>query len=97
MADGTIPPLQNPAYAGGGGPGPARGELDQRIMDLLGGRGAAGLPENVAPPQAQPAQAQQRPQMRSMDWRLRAAELMRREMVNRSGEESQPAWMRQRS
>ena len=94
-----MPQFQNPAYAGGGGPGPgpARGELDQKIMDLLSGRGAAGLPENAAQPQAQPAQAQQAPPMRSMNWRLRAAELMRRQMADQSNAENQPAWMRQRS
>jgi len=99
MAYGTMPDIQNPALAGGTASGRPRGELDQKIMDLLSKQGSAGLPTDVAPQQAQPAQGQAAAPMqsRSMDWRLRAAELMRRQMVNQSEGEHQPAWMRQRS
>ena len=100
----ALPKLYNPALAGGGDPatqqfGEGRGrELDKKIVNLLSGKDeGASL---IAAASQAPTSSQQGGGMfgqpRSMDWRARAAELMRRQMIDRSNEQERPAWMMQR-
>ena len=96
MAYGTIP--KYPTQVGASGSSPygsrPRGELDQKIVELLGKGNEQSLPTETPAVQQSPGGGVDQP--RSMDWRLRAAEMMRRQMINKSESESQPAWMRQR-
>ena len=95
MAYGAIPKYQAPAGSSGSPSGARpRGELDQKIVELLGKGGDQALPTDVPTAQQSPGGGVDQP--RSMDWRLRAAEMMRRQMINKSESDSQPAWMRQR-
>lgn len=93
MAYGTIP--KYPTQVGASGSSPygsrPRGELDQKIVELLGKANEQALPTETPAVQQSPGT-----RVGSMDWRLRAAEMMRRQMINKSESESQPAWMRQR-
>jgi hypothetical protein len=98
---GAIPRFQNPALAAGGqaAGGPT---LEREITNTIGGQ--FGDQEITRLLQQQPVAGQQQQaggtpsgQSRSMDWRARAAELMRRQMIDRSNEEGQPPWMRRRT
>jgi len=97
----ALPKVYNPALAKEGDPttqrfGRPRGELDQKIVELLSGQDEPpSLEQATAAPPGQKS-GSVLGEVRSMDWRARAAELMRRQMTERSNEQERPAWMRQR-
>ena len=95
----AIPEFYNPALAKEGDPttqqfGKQTTPLDRKITELLSGRDeGAKIAELATQP---PGGGGVFGQPRSMDWRARAAELMRRQMIDRSNEQERPAWMMQR-
>ena len=102
----AIPRFENPAFAAAGAPQvfgrpeqQASGEqgglpdLDREMVDLIGDRDQGA---EIARITAQPPQGQQGPLGSGMDWRARAAQLMRKRMAAQSNQQGQPAWMQQR-
>tara|TARA_R110002051_G_scaffold290194_2_gene353522 strand:+ start:240 stop:473 length:234 start_codon:yes stop_codon:yes gene_type:complete len=67
-----------------------------QMLDAVSQQQGAPAQQQGAPAQQQQQQAslfsQQAPL--SMDWRARAADLMRRRMAKRSNEQGAPAWMK---
>lgn len=100
----AIQQAYNPALAQAGAPTTQQAikptKLDQDLMDLISDKdqGAALATVATQPPGGQ---QQQQPgglfgQLNTMDWRARAAILMRQKYTSESNQQGQPAWMLQR-